>query len=57
LWGKGEVSNISELYTRLLDVNQERVSSPLAPSEVVKIAESISGRYSLGVPIQEGSAA
>jgi hypothetical protein len=57
VWGKGEVPSGSELYTRLLDVNQERVSPPLAPSEVVKIAESISGRYPLGVPIQEGTAA
>jgi putative DNA primase/helicase len=36
-----EVASPSELYARLLDVNAERVSPPLDPSEVVKITQSI----------------
>jgi hypothetical protein len=55
LWGKGEVSGKSELFSRLLDVNMERVNPPLAPPEVSKIAASIT-RYPLGMPIQEGAA-
>jgi hypothetical protein len=55
LWGKGEVSGHSELYTQLFAVNLERVSPPLDPSEVVKITDSISSRYPRGVPIQGGA--
>jgi hypothetical protein len=53
LWGKGEVSGRAELFQRLIETNLERVSPPLDSSEVYKVAESIAGRYPLGVPIQE----
>ena len=55
LWGKGEVGSRSELASYLLEVNQERVSPPLDPSEVMKFTESVT-RYPLGVPIQEATA-
>jgi hypothetical protein len=56
LWGKGEVSSRGELLQKLMETNLERVSPPLDSDEVYKIAESITGRYTLGVPIQEGAA-
>lgn len=56
LWGKGEVGSRGDLLQELMRVNSERVSPPLASDEVYKIVDSISGRYSLGVPIQEGAA-
>ena len=55
LWGKGEVGSAAELLQRLMEVNFERVSPPLESPEVHKIAESISSRYVLGVPIKEGA--
>jgi hypothetical protein len=56
MWGKGEVSGRSDLLHELLRVNLERVSPPLDQNEVWKIVDSISSRYPLGVPIQEGAA-
>jgi hypothetical protein len=56
LWGKGEVAGAAELLRRLIETNFERVSPPLEATEVQKIAESISRRYPLGVPIREGAA-
>lgn len=56
LWGKGEVGGRSDLLHELMRVNVERVSPPLESSEVYKIVDSISNRYPLGVPIQEGAA-
>lgn len=56
MWGKGEVQGRAELFQRLMETNAERVSPPLDPDEVYKIAESIAGRCPVGVPIQEGAA-
>jgi len=56
LWGKGEVAGRADLFRRLTETNLDRVSPPLESGEVYKIAESISSRYQLGVPIQEGAA-
>ncbi len=53
MWGRGEVGSHSELYSYLVEVNLEKVSSPLSPSEVIKIAQSISSRYQLGSPINQ----
>jgi hypothetical protein len=53
LWGKGEVTGHGELLSQLVDINLEKVSPALEFEEVSKVAESISGRYPLGVPIQE----
>lgn len=55
IWGSGGALDKFDLYSQLLEVNSARVSPSLAPSEVVKIAESVA-RYPRGVPIQEGAA-
>jgi putative DNA primase/helicase len=57
LWGKGEASSRADLFQRMMEANLERVLPPLDSGEVWKIAESISGRYPLGGPINGGSAA
>lgn len=56
MWGGGEVSNRADLFQKMMEANLARVSPPLDSSEVWRIAESISGRYALGVPISGGSA-
>jgi hypothetical protein len=56
MWGKGEVGSRGDLLHELMRVNVERVSPPLTSDEVYKIVDSISGRYTLGVPIKEGTA-
>ena len=55
--GKGEASNRVDLFQKMMEANLARVSPPLDSAEVWKIAEGIAGRYSLGVPVNGGSAA
>jgi hypothetical protein len=45
-----------EVADQNLGTNSERVSPPLGPAEVWKIADSVAGRYRPGVPTQEGAA-
>ena len=49
LWGGGDAPDFPSLNARLLEVNAERCASPLAASEVAKIASSVAARYPRGV--------